>query len=187
MNPDKVACPHCAKLLSARYLKTHIDNQHNKSSTNPKLMAACIDIISGNAYQVPQEADPIDLAVLDNDDFPYAMSISEQETPPARRRAQPEKAIQLKLEKRYNGKHQETDAGIIDILTETEIIETKEWKAWKGAIGQLYAYGHYYPNHMKHMHLFGPHPNEKLKQVIFSVCAGLRIRVTFEPNTSTIK
>jgi hypothetical protein len=48
-----------------------------------------------------------------------------------------------------------TPVGNIDILTDTELIEVKEAKAWKNAIGQLITYGYYYPNHQKRLHLFG--------------------------------
>lgn len=48
-----------------------------------------------------------------------------------------------------------TPVGNIDILTDTELIEVKEAKAWKNAIGQLITYGYYYPYHQKRLHLFG--------------------------------
>lgn len=100
---------------------------------------------------------------------------------PRRKRTQPEAAIQKKFEKKLDGKHQNTPVGIIDILTNTEIIEIKCWSNWKSAIGQLFAYGYYYPNHMKRIHLFGQAPDEKLQQAIFAICASLRIGVSIEP------
>ncbi len=48
-----------------------------------------------------------------------------------------------------------TPVGRIDILTANEIIEVKSIKQWKAALGQVIAYGHYYPSHRKRIHLFG--------------------------------
>lgn len=38
-----------------------------------------------------------------------------------------------------------TEAGRIDILTDTEVIEVKRSNKWKDAIGQVKSYGYYYP------------------------------------------
>lgn len=48
-----------------------------------------------------------------------------------------------------------TLAGRIDLLTTAQIIEIKEIKGWKGAIGQILVYSYYYPSHEKRIHLFG--------------------------------
>lgn len=47
------------------------------------------------------------------------------------------------------------DGGRIDILTSSEIIEVKQAKSWRGALGQIIAYGYFYPGHRKRIHLFG--------------------------------
>lgn len=67
-----------------------------------------------------------------------------------------EKGVQIQLHAIVGGDMEVvTPVGNIDILTHTEIIEIKEAKAWKNAIGQLLTYGYYYPNHQKRLHLFG--------------------------------
>ena len=68
--------------------------------------------------------------------------------------------------------------GRIDVLTDSEIIEVKEAKGWKGAIGQIISYGIYYPERTKRIHLFGK-CSQKTKALISSHCAPLDIRVTF--------
>ncbi|HSA76143.1 MAG TPA: KilA-N domain-containing protein [Nitrosarchaeum sp.] len=67
-----------------------------------------------------------------------------------------EKQIQEKLAKKLSGKIEvQTEFGCIDILTETELIEVKKFKNWKSAVGQVIIYGEEYPNHIKHIYLFG--------------------------------
>jgi ribosomal protein L3 len=72
-----------------------------------------------------------------------------------------------------------TEAGRIDILTDTELIEVKRVSAWKGAIGQVKSYGCYYPNHSKRIHLFGKLTERRLK-MIQEVCQLEGILVTYE-------
>jgi len=45
--------------------------------------------------------------------------------------------------------------GYIDILTPTELIEVKNMKNWKSALGQLIVYGTFYPSHQLVMLLYG--------------------------------
>lgn len=68
-----------------------------------------------------------------------------------------ERQIQLRLLNELAGAKAEvsTLAGKIDILTNTELIEIKEWKRWKEAIGQVLCYGKYYPDCGKRIHFFG--------------------------------
>jgi hypothetical protein len=47
-----------------------------------------------------------------------------------------------------------TPCGRIDILTKEQIIEVKEYKGWKAALGQILVYSNYYPEHQKRIHLF---------------------------------
>lgn len=67
-----------------------------------------------------------------------------------------EKAVTLKLAKKLNGQTEViTLAGVIDILTSTELIEVKNFRNWKAALGQVLVYGDYYPSHQMRIHLFG--------------------------------
>lgn len=68
----------------------------------------------------------------------------------------PEKRLQIKLAKELNGVMEvPTEAGRIDLLTPTEIIEIKQINQWKSALGQILVYGCYYPSHRKRIYLFG--------------------------------
>lgn len=69
--------------------------------------------------------------------------------------------------------------GRIDILTETEIIEVKNTKGWKSAIGQIKSYGQYYPKHKMRIHLFGKLTESKL-ETIQRVCNQEGIMLTWE-------
>jgi hypothetical protein len=77
---------------------------------------------------------------------------------------QVEQEIKERLKKKYGGWDEEycvTDVGIIDVLTETLLIEIKFFKNWKEAVGQLILYGLQYPNHQKILHLFGDFRRQK--------------------------
>ena len=76
---------------------------------------------------------------------------------------QPEKIIQLRLQSELGGEIEvKTPAGPIDLLTDNKIIEIKKVRNWKAALGQILIYGKYYPNHQKHIHLFGKVSNSDL-------------------------
>jgi len=94
---------------------------------------------------------------------------------------QAERKIQTNLVKQMRGAKTEivTPAGKIDILTDTEVIEIKEWKRWKEAIGQVLCYGKYYPNHKKRIHFFGK-VHDDFIQSIKSHCSEQGIIVTWE-------
>jgi hypothetical protein len=47
-----------------------------------------------------------------------------------------------------------TEAGFIDVLTDTKIIEVKKYHHWKHALGQVECYGYFYPNKQKWIYLF---------------------------------
>lgn len=69
--------------------------------------------------------------------------------------------------------------GRIDVLTNTEIIEVKNTKGWKSAIGQIKSYGQYYPKHKMRVHLFGKLTESKL-ETIQRVCNLEGITLTWE-------
>lgn len=85
-----------------------------------------------------------------------------------------------RLAKELNGKTEvNTPVGRIDIVTKTEIIELKNAKHWKSAIGQIKSYGQYYPKHRQRIHLFGELTESKLKQ-IQSICDLENILLTWQ-------
>jgi hypothetical protein len=93
-----------------------------------------------------------------------------------------EKIIQKNLAKTLLDANLEvsTLAGRIDILTDTQLIEVKEWKRWKEAIGQVFCYGKYYPEHEKRIHFFGCASPDFIK-LVESHCQEMDIVVTYEP------
>lgn len=79
---------------------------------------------------------------------------------------QKELKIKNKLNRSLKGETEvETSHGLIDILTENEIIEIKTSKLYKHALGQILAYGVYYPNHQKVIYLFDLQCDFNLKKV----------------------
>ena len=80
---------------------------------------------------------------------------------------QQEYYISNKLNQILNGQMEvNTQCGRIDILTETEIIEVKEYKLWKSALGQILSYSYFYPGKQKRIHLFNIQKNTNIELII---------------------
>jgi hypothetical protein len=95
------------------------------------------------------------------------------------RKNHPERIVRDRLQAQLGGKVEAyTKFGLIDLLTETELIEIKIVNRWKDAIGHILAKSEKYPNHQKRLHLFGY--QEPVLENIEEVCDRLGIRVTFE-------
>ena len=95
------------------------------------------------------------------------------------RKNQPERAVRDRLHAQLGGKVEAyTKFGLIDLLTETELIEIKVAHRWKDAIGHIVAKSEKYPNHKKRLHLFGI--QEPILDNIQDICDRLGIQVTFE-------
>lgn len=93
---------------------------------------------------------------------------------------QTEKKIKNRLSEKLNGETEVlTPIGAIDVLTSKEIIEVKRVKNWKAALGQVLAYGYFYPSHQKRIHLFGKAHSVSVKH-ISSICQQYRVRVTWD-------
>lgn len=91
--------------------------------------------------------------------------------------SQKEKEIQLKLHKELGGKIEvKTDSGFIDILTDNQIIEIKNGKRWKDAVGQILMYSLDYPKHTKRIHLFDIDEDESIQKK----CELYKILITYE-------
>ncbi|CAM9155877.1 unnamed protein product [Pylaiella littoralis] len=66
-----------------------------------------------------------------------------------------EKKIRDVLARRTRGEVEcGTPAGCIDVFTKEEVIEIQHYKNWKSGIGQVKAYGGYYPRHITRLHIF---------------------------------
>lgn len=86
---------------------------------------------------------------------------------------------QRKIAQSLNGELEvPTKTGRIDVLTATEVIEVKEIKAWKSAVGQVLIYQLEFPDRQARIHLYGK-CSDDFKQMIISYSARLNILVTF--------
>jgi DNA-binding transcriptional regulator GbsR (MarR family) len=95
------------------------------------------------------------------------------------RKNHPERIVRDRLQAQLGGKVEAyTKYGLIDLLTDTELIEIKVVNRWKDAIGHILAKSEKYPNHQKRLHLFGH--QEPILDNIQEVCDRLQIQVTFE-------
>ena len=91
-----------------------------------------------------------------------------------------EKAVQKRLAAKHASQMEvQCKSGVIDILFSDEIVEVKNAKDWKGAIGQVLVYNLEYPTRKPRIHLFNCGSNE-WKMMITSFCSQLNVRVTFE-------
>ena len=88
--------------------------------------------------------------------------------------------IQKKLESITHGKPRRCLSGVVDIVSESQIIEIKVWSRWREAIGQILSYGMFYPDKKKRIHFFGVKPDEDKLAHIKNVCASVNIAVSFE-------
>lgn len=91
-----------------------------------------------------------------------------------------EKRVQNCLAKRLKGKTEvPCKSGVIDILTDTQIIEVKKAKHWKHAIGQVLVYQLEYPTRQARIHLC-EECSEEFKQMVVSFSSRLSVIATFE-------
>lgn len=72
-----------------------------------------------------------------------------------------------------------TAVGRIDVLTDSELIEIKDIRDWKNALGQILAYAAFFPEHSKRIHLFGKADLARLA-TCQTTCSEFGISVTFE-------
>lgn len=88
-----------------------------------------------------------------------------------------EKVIQLRLHQELGGEIEvETAVGFIDLLTKDEIIEIKEGRNWKHAVGQILMYGIEYPSHNKRIHLF----DMEKSAIVEDHCKFYNVSVSYE-------
>jgi hypothetical protein len=88
-----------------------------------------------------------------------------------------EHRISNKLQLMYGGKREvKCKSGYIDLLTPTYLIEVKDARGWKGAIGQVLVYGLHYPSRKLKLVLFNV-KNITPKKHIENVCENFNINV----------
>ena len=96
-----------------------------------------------------------------------------------KRKKHPERDVRDRLQTQLGGVAEAyTKYGLIDLLTDTELIEIKAVDRWKDAIGHIVAKSEKYPTHKKRLHLFGP--EAPILEHIETICDRLNIEVTYE-------
>ena len=92
----------------------------------------------------------------------------------------PEQIISNKLAETLGGKREVVLACSkrIDVVSDKEVIEVKQYKSRLSAIGQILYYAKTYPNKIKRIHLFD-HCGQRDK-LFESICSDLNIIVTYE-------
>jgi hypothetical protein len=93
-----------------------------------------------------------------------------------------ESIVRDRLQQQIGGESEVvTPIGRIDLLTVDELIEVKFAPDWKEAMGQVLAYGAFFPSHQKRLHLFHP-KNNNLSCLTEAqrICSELDILVTTE-------
>lgn len=96
----------------------------------------------------------------------------------------PERVCVLRLKRQLGGKLEvSTPVGRIDLLTQRQVIEVKEVSFWKSALGQVLAYGDYYPHHGKRIHLFGGCDSSS-RAIIEKCCGRQCVDVSWENTPS---
>ena len=72
------------------------------------------------------------------------------------------------------------ESGIVDVLTETKVIEVKQVNHWKHALGQVLSYSQDFSNNTreKWIYLFGVVDSEK-KHIIYNHCKYIGVEVKF--------
>lgn len=100
---------------------------------------------------------------------------------PKTKKRQTEKVVRDRLASSIPNSQTEvpTKSGRIDILTPSEIIEVKQVRRYKHAIGQVTSYGHYYPKHRRRVHLYGK-VSVKQQALINQECRTACVLATFE-------
>ncbi len=110
----------------------------------------------------------------------YPKEYGAMNTIPKGKHKKTEKQYQLDLAQKERGLVEvSTIAGNIDVLTSTQVIEVKDIKGWKSALGQVIAYGSFYPSHQKRIHLFGE-TQEKYLTMISEIALTVDVIVTWE-------
>lgn len=76
-----------------------------------------------------------------------------------------------------------TPSGVIDVLTDEEVIEVKYYRKWQRGMGQVLAYGSHYPERAKRLHLFAHKGDERVDHFVTQakfVCQEYGVHVTRE-------
>jgi len=101
-------------------------------------------------------------------------------SPVKRQRAKHEFKVRDALAAAYPGSRIEVpcSSGIVDVLTDKELIEVKRAPMWKAALGQVLAYSSDFPRHRPRVHLFGPDAQHFYGAAVTCERFGVRLTVS---------
>lgn len=92
-----------------------------------------------------------------------------------------EKNIQEKIQRMFGGQREvHTPVGYIDLLTDTQLIESKRASQWKHAFGQLLSYAKFYPDRELVLYLFGDFPKNLVECA--ELCKLHKVKLIYEMN-----
>jgi hypothetical protein len=90
-----------------------------------------------------------------------------------------ESVIKLILQEREGGETEvETPAGLVDLLTDQEVIKIKHVKNWKEGT-QVLIYAHYFGDRKPRVHLFGGY-SQSFKVMVEEVFSALSLTTSWE-------
>ena len=90
-----------------------------------------------------------------------------------------EKDIQAKIHKWWGGEREvKVATGIVDLVTDTQIVEVKEASSWKHSFGQILSYAPFFQTKEKVLYLFGTCPNNLHE--CYKLCKQNNIRLICE-------
>lgn len=101
-------------------------------------------------------------------------------SPTKRQRIKHEFKVRDALAAAYPGSRIEVpcSSGIVDVLTDKELIEVKRAPMWKAALGQVLAYSSDFPRHRPRVHLFGPDAQHFYVAAVTCERFGVRLTVS---------
>lgn len=104
---------------------------------------------------------------------------------PASGRSVAEYALQIQFEQETGGQTVNLPIGRADIVTDTEIIEIKQYDHRVKGLGQLVLYSAYLPGRSLRLHLFHTRhtPEKKLREFVLA-CNAVGVNVTWEKEAS---
>jgi len=90
-----------------------------------------------------------------------------------------EKEIQQRMQKMFGGEREvHTPVGFIDLLTDTQLFESKRATQWKHAVGQLLSYSKFFPDRELVLYVFGDLP--KNIGECYELCKLHKIKLMYE-------
>lgn len=153
--------------------------ERKKSSTTDSIVTSPMTPSTNSSMDVQSRSESED-EVTESDD-----EVTESEDEPSLGKSKiRESSVRDKLAEFHHGSIEVwTPSGVIDVLTEEEVIEVKYYRNWQRGMGQVLAYGSHYPERVKRLHLFAHNGDNRVDQFVSqakSVCVEYGVQVTLQ-------